>query len=48
MYVVMCVGIVMAFLALIAEILWKRRTKPRVLKKMRRFVIRSYVYTVLD
>ena len=36
-YVVMSVGIVLAFVALIAEILWKRRAKQETIK-LKRFV----------
>ena len=39
-YVVLGIGIVVAFLTLIAEILWKRREKQKLLTKIRRFVIR--------
>ena len=38
-YVVLGTGIVIAFLTLIAEILWKRREKHKLLNKARRFVI---------
>ena len=39
-YVVLGIGIVVAFLTLIAEILWKRRQKHKLLIKANRFVTR--------
>ena len=41
-YVVMCVGIVVAFLALIAEILWKRRARLGLINMTRRFVTTAH------
>ena len=39
-YVVLGIGIVVAFLTLIVEILWKRREKHKLLNKATRFVTR--------
>ena len=37
-YVVLGVGIVMSFMALIVEIYWKRRVKQKLIKKLQRWV----------
>lgn len=39
MYVVMAVGVGLAFMALIAEILWKKRAAKLKMIKFKRFVI---------
>ena len=48
-YVVMGIGIVVAFLTLIVEIVWKRRTKQKSINITERFVTRKQkVYYVLS
>ena len=48
MYVVMGSGIVVAFLALVVEILWTRRAKLRLINVTRRFVTTAHSTRIVN